>query len=410
VTKVHPPSTIVMVSSPGLGVILSVRYTNLMKLSATLTVSCLLFCTQARSQTLVYSVSYAETNASLRAHFANSSPFPARRSPGENLAMMRNTRKTEIYSVSLVDGKRTLLFSDEGMNLEIKATGAVSGAGKAYMAGVWREWRATPIPGPHSEAAIYEISLNGSRQFRRVLEAQPNQAPPLLNPQGTKAAFEMFVDGESVVSIYAVPEWKLLHTWDLTKVTQEHCPACMPQSYGWLAVGNRLFFQLSENGDEGSRNAGSGTYIVSEDGKDLRVISPEAGAFQLDGHVHAEFVERQFLGQLPDGSYLFQDYAIQKGRRLSDLEPFLVVARPDSKSSKAFRVKFSIGSGYLSSSGKYLAYIENWQTSDYRTERHLWVKDLQSGEEKELFAAPPPNPPASPEPNVSLSVLGWTND
>jgi hypothetical protein len=102
-----------------------------MKLSTRLlTVSCLFFCTQARSQTLVYSLSYVETRASFRARFANVSPLPGRRSQEENLAMLRHTRKTEIYSVSVADGKRSLLFSDEGMHLETQATGTVSGSGK----------------------------------------------------------------------------------------------------------------------------------------------------------------------------------------------------------------------------------------------------------------------------------------
>jgi hypothetical protein len=45
-----------------------------------------------------------------------------------------------------------------------------------------------------------------------------------------------------------------------------------------------------------------------------------------------------------------------------------------------------------------------------RTELHLWVKDLALGEDKELFAVPPPKPPTSPEPNVTLSILGWINN
>src|SRR5260370_2903661 len=98
-----------------------------------LTVSCLLFCTQALSQAVVYSLTYSETRTSFQAHFANVSPFPGRRSDDENLSMLRGTRKTEIYSLSLADGKRTLLFSDEDPHLQITATGAVATDGKAYI-------------------------------------------------------------------------------------------------------------------------------------------------------------------------------------------------------------------------------------------------------------------------------------
>src|SRR6266436_6660473 len=149
-----------------------------MKLNARLlTVSCLLFCTEARSQTVVYSLTYAETRASFHAHFANASPFPGRRSDDENLSMLRGTRKTEIYSLSLATGKSTLLFSDEGPHLEIKATGALSSDHEAYYVGIWRERRTTPSVMVTSEEAIYELSLDSSNKFRKVADAQPNQPP-----------------------------------------------------------------------------------------------------------------------------------------------------------------------------------------------------------------------------------------
>lgn len=328
--------------------------------------------------------------------------------------MLRNTRKTEVYSVSVVDGKRTLLFSDEGMNLEIKATGAVSPAGKAYMAGTWREWRTTPTRSIHSEDGIYEISLDGCKQFRRILDAQPHQAPALLNSQATKAAFQMSVNGKVAVSVYAVPEWKLLHKWDLGNLIQAHCPLCDAMSHGWLADGNRLFFELDlagENEVEKSKNGNApGTYIVSEDGTKLRGISPEIGAFQLVGYLHPNDIERHFIGLLPDGSYVFQDYGVQKGRPFSELEPFLVVANPGSKSHKQFRLRSGIARGVLSSSGKYLPYVEHRQTRDNQTEVHLWVKDLESGEDKELLVVPPPNRQGPPQPNVILWMLGWRNE
>lgn len=221
----------------------------------------------------------------------------------------------------------------------------------------------------------------------------------------------MFENGKIAVSIYAVPEWKLLHTWDLTKLAQTHCPLCDALSFGWFADGSRLFFELGlvgENEDEKGKSGNvPGTYIVSEDGTDLGSISPEVGSLQLAGYIHANFLDRHFLGQVPDGSDLFQDYAVPKGGPFGNPKPYLVISSPASKSQKQFPLKFAIGRVVLSLSGKYLAYIEDRQTPNYRTELHLWVKDPQSGEEKELFAAPPPNPPTSPEPNVTLSILGW---
>jgi len=88
-------------------------------------------CAQAHAQTLIYSLTYTETTASFRAHFGNV-PFPWR-TPEQNLEMIRHTLKTEIYAVSVADGKRTLLFSDEGPHLEIQAVGSLTRAGKAYV-------------------------------------------------------------------------------------------------------------------------------------------------------------------------------------------------------------------------------------------------------------------------------------
>jgi hypothetical protein len=57
-----------------------------------------------------------------------------------------------------------------------------------------------------------------------------------------------------------------------------------------------------------------------------------------------------------------------------------------------------------------VAYVEERRLApNFQPEPHLWGQDLQSGEEKELFVAPPPNPPTSLEPNVVLTVLGWSN-
>jgi hypothetical protein len=372
-----------------------------------------LLCSQAHSQTLVYSLTYAETRASFHAHFARVSPFPGGRSEDQNLSMLRGTRKTEIYSLSLATGKSTLLFSDDGPHLEIKATGALANDRKAYFLGIWRERRTTPSPMFASEEAIYEVSLDASNHFRKIADAQPNQPPAMLNPQSTRAAFEFFKEDKYVVSIYSVPEWKLLHTWDLNKLMQAHCPACTLVTYGWLADGKRLYFEITEVGDDEEATSPTnkpGTYLVSEDGNDLGRVSPQIAAVPFDGYIHANFVEAHFLGQLPDGSDLLLDYAVKKGGPASALQPYLVVVNSDPKAQKQFPLKFGIGHAIPSPSGKYLAFIEDRHTPDYRTELHLWVKNLATGEDKEVFAAPPPNPPNSPEPNAFLNLLGWLSD
>jgi hypothetical protein len=184
--------------------------------------------------------------------------------------------------------------------------------------GVEREWRTAPTPGAFADPpALYEINLDGSKQFRKLFEAQPNQLPALINPRGTKAAIEASVDGKYLFFIYELPAWKLLHRWELNKLTQARCPDCLPLSYGWLASGDHLFFNLAL-GDEDLIDLKNhnipGTYFVSEDGGDLGSISSETGRLQLSGYIRSSVAERSLIAQLPNGSYLFQEYAAKKGR------------------------------------------------------------------------------------------------
>ncbi len=375
-------------------------------------VACLLLCAQARAQTLVYALSYSETQASSRARFANVSPAPGLRSEAENIAMLRNSRKNEIYAVSVADGKHSLLFSDEGTNLEIAGWGSVSGSAKAYTKGTWRYFATIPISpansttyrGVKSEEGIYELTLDGSNHFRKIADAQ-NEGRAVLNPQASKAAAESS-DGQSLF-IYSVPEWKLLATLDLVKLAKTHCPDCSA-SYGWMADGNRLHVELVEGEEEDAKADHPGTYILSGDGADLGPIPANIGTFLVAGYIHPNFIQRQFQGQLPDGRYLFLDYGAKQGKSPGRTEPFLIISGNDSTPQKTFPLKFAIG-GFISPSGKYLAYIERRTTSDYRSELHLWVKNLETGEDKELASIPPPAPPSSPEPNQTIFILGWMN-
>lgn len=232
-----------------------------------------------------------------------------------------------------------------------------------------------------------------------------------MNAQGTKAALVSWGNDKFAASIYAVPEWKLLASWDFGKLLQTHCPDCSPTSYGWMADGNRLYVSMvvaGEEDDDSAKVDHPGTYILSQDGADLGAIPANIGTFQVAGYIHPNFIERQFQGQLPDGRYLFLDYGAKLGKSPGQTEPFLVMAGADGKLQKTLPLKFPVG-GFISPSGKYLAYIEHRQTPDYRSELHLWVKNLETGEDRELASTPPPGPPSSPEPNSTISILGWIN-
>lgn len=383
-----------------------------MKLSVNLLIATsLLFCAQARAQTVIYALSYAETPADLHARFPRGVMGA---SINDQLAMLRMFRKTEIYSVSMIDGKRSLLFSDEGMNLEIRPTGATLGDNKAYITGIMRGWRTTPTIGANSESpAIYEIDLDGSNRFRRLVEIQTNQlSPALLNPQTKKMMVGGYVSNDKyVVSVYDVPSWKLLHSW---KLGQTHCPDCVPASYGWLADGDRLFFNLDLGADGSEKYDVPGAYITAEDGTDLGGMPMHAGQIQLPEYNREEEAAPFLIGQLSDGDYLFRDLGLKKGplpKAPIEPESFLVITGPDFKSKKQIPLhKANVGSFYLSPSGKYFAYVEERQVPNYRTERHLWGINLESGAEKEMLVIPPSNPLTFQEPNVSFTILGWLDN
>jgi hypothetical protein len=174
------------------------------------------------------------------------------------------------------------------MNLELSSIGSVCNATKAYIEGIEREWRSAPAPGAFSSPrSVYEIRLDGSRQFRRLSAVQPNQSRAVLNHDGSRAAFQSFVDGKYIFSIYDVPTWALLQQWELTKIIQAHCASCSPLSFGWLADGHRLFVNLVEGDDDAAdTNAPAipGTYIIADDGKDLGKLSPVVHGSGIPGH------------------------------------------------------------------------------------------------------------------------------
>jgi hypothetical protein len=372
----------------------------------------LTLCISARTQTLVFALSYADTPASFRARF----PYGAlRASESDKVAMLRNLRKTEIYSLNLADGKRTLLFSDEGMGFEIRPNSMSLGSGQAYVAGVDRAWRNTASPGvTETPQAMYELTLDGSNKIRRLFEIDQNLWPLLLNPQGTRAVFSVNVNEQMVISIYSVPDWKLLHTFELAKLLKPHCPTCSLGSYGWLADGARLFFEIGVDHDDDDKSGHPtvpGTYTASEEGADLEILSPEVVLLPASHCVPPTFITHRFLGQLPDGAFLFEENLPRTSDAHAPHGPFLVISDAGDKVQRQFPETTQIGLGYLSSSGKYVAYLESRrQIPKWQWETGLMVKDLLSGEEKDLLTIPPQNPPSSLEPNVTLHLLGWTRN
>ena len=179
--------------------------------------------------------------------------------------MVRAYTKTEMFSVSMADTRRALVFSDEGPYFEIIPGGMAVEGGKAYASGIEREWRTGPTPGVYTgRPSVYELALDGSNRYRKLFEIQQQgdyfSAGLFIRPSGTKIGYAGAVQEHVTIFIHDVATGKLLQRVDTTKL----CGDCFVVSMGWLADEQRLFFTLNlVYGDP----RGAGTYIVSEGGQ-----------------------------------------------------------------------------------------------------------------------------------------------
>lgn len=376
----------------------------------------------AHGQTLVYMVTYVNTPASFRAQYPNGVFGTTQQ---QKVAMTRQTLKNEIWSVSAQSGRRTLLFSDAGMGFEILPSNgtsyAVDDARKvAYVVGVERTWEAPPkraTPGVYeTPRGIYEIALDGSKHIRRLFDATQNMSAAMVNIAGTRVAFYGWEDkGGYFLYVHELPSGKLLTRTNITKVLQAHCANCLPQEAGWLADGKRLYFTLEEGDEDGDPSVAAadvtGTYLVSEQGSDLGSFPAHAGEIYSPDYVRETSIAPYLIAQVADGTLLFRDYGEKRGpmsKRSAVLDEVLVFTDAQFKVREQIPLGTRNASAFaLAPDGKFLAFVEDRHVPDYKTERHMWARNLKTDEEKELLYVPPVNPPNSPKPNENAAILGW---
>jgi hypothetical protein len=372
----------------------------------------------AQGTSVIYALSYQETAESIRARPEKYNIFTATRD--QKLMMVRSRSKNVISAVSVTDGTRRALFTDEGPNFEItlpqQSHVIALGGRKAYVLGVEREWRTGASPGVYSTpAAIYEIALDGSNKFRKVVEPQQDEyvsGKLFVDTAAAKLAYVTTVHGKYMLSIYNVATGTLEHAWELRKLIQNHCPDCLDEDIGWLPSGQGLFVTL-QLGDDDSISPKShnvpGTYFVSEEGKELGTVPQDLGKVRVPGFRRDNSFVPSFLGSLPDGSYVFMDFAWKLGSQAkppAHAVSFLTIANPRTREQKQVMLRAPLlwNHFWISPSGKYVSFAEERVVKNYQSEVHIWSKDLQSGEEKDAVVLPPKASPSAP--NVSLTVLG----
>jgi hypothetical protein len=379
-----------------------------------------LFTPLVRAQKLVYVATYAKP-----------APAPARRTfafgpattPQQYVMMARRARKNEIWAISPTDGKRTLLFSDEGANFEVLPATDMADMGHslcahrgvAYVKGVERSWSNGPHPMlGETPPGIYEVRLDGSNRFRRLFDAPQNMSSATVNAAGTRAAFYGWEDngGSYFLYVYELPSGKLLIRANIVKTLQTHCANCVTEEANWLADGKRLYFTLEEGDADDSVNGippgTPGTYLLSEQGADAGAVPTHAGELSLPEYTRDDSVAPYLIGQTQDGSYVFFNYGRKKEpvpKASRNPDGFVIVTGLDFKVRKQIPLgRQDVWEFQLSRDGTWLAYAENRELPTYTTEQHFWVRNLRTDEEKELLLAPPANPP---HPKVSVILVGW---
>jgi hypothetical protein len=369
----------------------------------------------ARAQSLVYAISYRETSASRQAH-----PQPPffRATSAEKLLAVRAHAKTDILALSAAKRQSTVLFSDQGPSFEILPEGdpaMVVRAGKLYAIGVEREWRMGPSPGVFaSDPAFYEISLDGSNKFRKLAAVPGEHASGhlFLHSSGSKLGYATYVNDKYTVFIYEVASGRLLQNWNASGFFRKYCADCLDQRRGWLND-DRLFFNL-QLGDDDSISETShnvpGTYLSSEDGKDLGSMPPKTGCAVETGYARDESMAPTLLGTGLNGDLYFVDFLRQTGPRPKKSPAsttFLVIADPRAGTQRQILLEGRAGKTpfQLWLSATSVAFVEK-RFIQYREENHVWQKSLETGAEEEMLTLPA-NVPGSTEPEKTLYVIGW---
>lgn len=238
---------------------------------------------------------------------------------------------------------------------------------------------------------IYELSVDGSNRFRKVLALEDIKDNPLtqvfVNPAGTLLGYVSYGDawpGGPTISVHEARTGRLLRRMNLRKTLLN----TYAMSIGWMPDGNRLYFTLhaaSHAPEEADRKVG--TYLINADGIGLVRLPPSLFAFpkpQGFTAVHSVGAAPDCVGVQSDGTLLMRELYSKGG-----LHSFLYLVNPATKSKKPVPLSRSekIDWFRLSHNGKRVAFmqVESTPPQPYPILTFdIWVKDLESGAEQRV--------------------------
>ncbi|HUJ83947.1 MAG TPA: hypothetical protein VLW83_18840 [Candidatus Acidoferrales bacterium] len=241
--------------------------------------------------------------------------------------------KTEIFAVDPETGKQRLVFSDANSPFFLMPGGGMQGGiaaagGKIFAEGILavQTLAHTPYFDPSAPAAIYELSTDGSGKARKVLdmgnaEQRVNFRSLFFNSSGTKFGDINYVAGKWSLFVHDTETGKLLRKSDLVAWKFGSV-----ENIGWMPDDKRIFFTVYVSGDDPEAwwttpNSPVGTYVLGE-ADTIERLAPEASLHpRVAGLQPSNDSPAVFIGTLPNGAYLLQDY--QSGPRSdSDTCPY----------------------------------------------------------------------------------------
>jgi hypothetical protein len=317
----------------------------------------------------------------------------------ESLQRYPDILNTRIYSFDLNKKVSHLIFSDENSPILILPRRGMPGhPGEVLVSSKNRifahavERRLKPNRWYPYKASIYELSVDGSHKSRKIFDVLGDQSLSVVfvNSAGTKIAYINYLGQKTFIFVHDTETGRLLHKINTSDLFLD----CYTSTIGWLPDGINLFFTL-DTGDMHITSHESykkkGAYIIKEDGTELTKIQDKLILFPLEeGFWRATDGPPQFIGGSPDGTYIFRD-AISK-KDYGRIETSFLIYRVNPLNKSQIRIPFKISGGLkwfkLSHTGEYIAFTEKIYSKDgtYQWIEHLWIKDLVSGEENNLFS------------------------
>jgi hypothetical protein len=344
--------------------------------------------------------------------------------------------KTEIFAVDAETGKQQLVFSDANSPFflmpgdEMKGS-VFSAGGKVFAEGILpvETMAHTPYFDPGAPAALYEISTDGSGHARKVFdmgsaEQRVDFRSPFFNSSGTEFGYINYFAAKWYLFVRDTETGKLLRkseliAWKFGSV----------DNIGWMADDKRIFFTAEIGGDDPEAwwttpNSPVGTYFLDESSGTPKRLAPEASLHpEIAGMQPSNDSPAVFIGSLPDGGYLLQDY--QSGPiNESDTclyEPSLANRAHAClyeldlvrKTQRVFPLDVDgvPGAFHLSQSDNRLVFtaskVEYQKQPRFKatSTTSVWVLDLQSGTEWKVIAFPPHDDTRPVGPRFNL--IGW---